>query len=134
MDQMMLEQFMKISKQIGELTGNVESLRKEMKDGFKEHDEKFDVLFKDNAEIKQHLKEHDEKFEAIDEKFEAIDEKFDVLFKDNADIKHQLKSHDNHLERIEDMIKEDAKDTSEILLSIIRSLEHNNIKVLRLGT
>ena len=136
MEQLMLEQFMKLSAQIGEIKGEVHSLRTEMKEGFKEvysvmdarfkeQDEKFEKRFKEQDEkFEQRFKEQDEKFE---NRFDKQDERFDSLEKE---MREGFKQQSKENAAIRQLIYENAQDTSYILHDIIRSLENNGIEVV----
>lgn len=131
MEQLMLEQFMKLSEQIGEIKTDIkfrfEKLESEMRAGFKAHDERFASL---EAEMRAGFKVHDEKFASHDEKITSLEEKVASL---EAEMRAGFEQQSIKNDKIQQTLEENFLETAEIFNDIFKILGQNEKKIANLS-
>ena len=128
MEQLMLEQFMKLSEQIGEIKTNMnfrfEKLESEMHAGFKAHNEKISSL-----ESEMH-----EKFDSLESEmragFKAHDEKIASL---ESEMRDCFKQQSMKTDKLQKTLEENTRDTAEIFHYIFKGLGENEKKIINLS-
>ena len=117
MEQLMLEQFIKLSEQIGEIKTNMnfrfEKLESEMHAGFKAHDEKISSL---ESEMRAGFKAHDEKIASLESKMHD-----------------GFRQQSMKTDKLQETLDENTKDTAEIFHYIFKGLEKNEKKIINLS-
>ena len=139
MEELMLDQFMKLSVQIGEFKGEIKSeinsLRNEMHDGFKAQGQRIDNLEKEVKDMRVDINVQGERIDNLEKEmhdgFNTQIKRIDNLEKEMHD---GFNTQSKETLEIRHIIEENTKDTASIFHDIFDSLEKKQNKIVNLNS